>query len=57
MATISKMKTKGSFGVFFDIEAKQTAEKSNMCRGPENDVHTRAFGLRLILFSKDIGAF
>jgi hypothetical protein len=27
------------------------------CRGPENDVHTRASGLRLILFSKDIGAF
>jgi hypothetical protein len=25
--------------------------------GPENDVHTRAAGLRLILSSKDIGAF
>ncbi len=27
------------------------------CRGAENDVHTRAERLRLILFSKDIGAF
>ncbi len=27
------------------------------CRGPENDVHTRAARLRLNLFSKDIGAF
>ncbi len=27
------------------------------CRGPENDVHTRASVLRLNLFSKDIGAF
>jgi hypothetical protein len=31
--------------------------KSTECRGPENDVHTRAARLRLILFSKDIGAF
>ncbi len=31
-------------------------QKCRDCR-PENDVHTRASGLRLILFSKDIGAF
>jgi hypothetical protein len=32
-------------------------DEVTICRGPENDVHTRAAGLRLILFSKDIGAF
>ncbi len=31
--------------------------KVQYCRGPENDVHTRAARLRLNLFSKDIGAF
>jgi hypothetical protein len=37
------------------IEIKQ--KKKRYCRGPENDVHTRAARLRLNLFSKDIGAF
>ena len=36
---------------------KSTFLKVTGCRGPENDVHTRAARLRLMLFSKDIGAF